>query len=147
MANSKGLEKWFPLIPGYRVHNNVDIQGEIRIEIMFYDQVGEKKWFTINGQSHSLYSSQQKSVFKLAKVSELYSASTNMMKRDDGHNDDCDNADDDDDTEINDDHNYNNQISVLVRTFLKITVTLFGKRIDIYPVFFGCRYRSFLNLL
>lgn len=59
MANSKGLEKWFPLIPGYRVHNNVDIQGEIRIEIMFYDQVGEKKWFTINGQS---------SVFKLAKV-------------------------------------------------------------------------------
>lgn len=70
-----------------------------------------------------------------------------MMKRDDGHNDDCDNADDDDDTEINDDHNYNNQISVLVRTFLKITVTLCGKRIDIYPVFFGCRYRSFLNLL
>ena len=41
MANSKGLEKWFPLIPGYRVHNNIDIQGEIRIEIMFYDQVGE----------------------------------------------------------------------------------------------------------
>ena len=52
MANSKGLEKWFPLIPGYRVHNNIDIQGEIRIEIMFYDQVGEKKWFTINGQPH-----------------------------------------------------------------------------------------------
>lgn len=48
MANSKGLEKWFPLIPGYRVHNNIDIQGEIRIEIMFYDQVGEKKWFTIS---------------------------------------------------------------------------------------------------
>ena len=54
------------------------------------------------------------SVFKLAKVSELYSASTNMTKRDDGNNDDCDNAvdddedeDEDDDTEINDDHNYN----------------------------------------
>lgn len=48
MANSKGQEKWFPLIPGYRVHNTTDIQGEIRIEIMFYDQVGEKKWFTVN---------------------------------------------------------------------------------------------------
>ena len=48
-----------------------------------------------------------------------------MMKRDDGNNDDCDNADDDDDdddededdddddTEINDDRNYNDPISVL----------------------------------
>lgn len=43
MANSKGLEKWFPLIPGYRVHNNIDIQGEIRIEIMFYDQGDVRK--------------------------------------------------------------------------------------------------------